>query len=134
MIRELNNYLSTRTYLLAGCIFILTAVTFGLTLLPVDRMMPSKLWSYDKLGHLGLFGIWTFLVGYYRYLLKPDGLNLFMIFFIGVLFGVGIELLQYSMPFNRSADFFDVAFDALGCFIAVMVLYKIKESGFGGTK
>jgi glycopeptide antibiotics resistance protein len=96
--------------------------------------MPSKLWSYDKLGHLGVFGGWTFLVGYYRFLLKPDSLNLLMIFIIGVLFGVGIELLQYSMPFNRMADFFDVAFDALGCFIAVVILYKIKDQGLSSTK
>ena len=127
MINKLHHYLSKRSYWLAIAIFLLTVVTFALTLLPVDNVLPSKVWSYDKLGHLVIFGGWTFLVGYYRYLLNPGNLNLFLIFFTGVLFGVGVELLQYAMPFNRTADFFDVAFDAVGCFIAVLALYKITK-------
>lgn len=134
MIREINTYLSARTYIVAGFIFTLTIITLGLTLLPVDRIMPSKLWSYDKLGHLGIFGGWTFLIGYYRYLLKPERLNLLMIFIIGVLFGIGIEVLQYALPVNRMADPFDVAFDALGCFIAVLMLHKFTGVGIRSNK
>lgn len=127
MINKIHRYLSERTFLVMYAIFFLTALTLVLTLLPVSQVMPSRIWSYDKLGHLGLFGGWTFLVGYYRYLLKPKTLNLFVIFFIGVFFGVGIELLQYVMPFHRTPDLFDIAYDTLGCFIAVLALYKISE-------
>ena len=127
MINKIHHFLSERSYWLGIAIFLLTIITFALTLLPVDNVLPSQIWSYDKLGHLLIFGGWTFLVGYYRYLLHPENMNLFLIFFSGVLFGVGVEILQYAMPLNRTADFFDVAFDAVGCFIAVLALYKITE-------
>lgn len=127
MINNIHNYLSERTYLVIYAIFLLTAITLALTLLPINRVMPSRIWSFDKLGHLALFGGWTFLVGYYRYLLNPETINLFIIFFIGVFFGVAIELLQYMMPLNRTADLFDIAYNTLGCFIAILGLYKLTE-------
>jgi|AntRauTorckE6833_2_1112554.scaffolds.fasta_scaffold43462_2 VanZ family protein len=127
MITQINDYLSKRRYLLLGSIILMTVGTLILTLLPVDNVLPSQVWSYDKLGHLLIFGGWTFLVGYYWYLSSPEGLNLFFIFFIGVFFGVSVEVLQYVLPANRMADLFDVAFDTLGCFIATLILYKIVE-------
>ncbi|MBN2731843.1 MAG: VanZ family protein [Balneolaceae bacterium] len=128
MISQINNYLSERKYLLLAGIILITVVTLLLTLMPVDNIMPSKIWTYDKLGHMVIFGGWTFLVGYYRYLKSPENLNLFTIFFAGVLFGIIIEGLQYILPLNRMADLFDVAFDALGCFIATLALYKIVDT------
>lgn len=127
MISKINEYLSKRRYILLGSIVFITVITLALTLMPVDDVLPSQVWSYDKLGHLVIFGGWTFLVGYYRYLAAPEAVNLFSIFFIGVFFGVSVEVLQYVLPANRMADLFDVAFDALGCFIATLVLYKIKK-------
>src|SRR5680860_191977 len=116
MITQINTYLSKRRYLLVIGIILVTLITLILTLLPVDNVLPAKIWSYDKLGHLFMFGGWTFLVGYYRFISKPQAINLFSIFFIGVFFGVAVEGLQYIMPFHRDADLFDIAFDALGCF------------------
>ena len=127
MINKIHAYLSKRPNIVIYAILLLTTLTLALTLLPVDKVMPSKLWTYDKLGHLGIFGGWTFLVGYYRYLLDPESINLLVIFVIGVAFGVAVEFLQYMMPLNRTADLFDIAFDALGCFIATLALYKITE-------
>lgn len=126
MITALHRYLSKRRYWLLIGIGVLTAATLALTLLPVDRMLPSGIWSYDKLGHLAIFGSWTFLVGYYRYLRKPDRLNLTAIFLGGLFFGIAIEILQYLMPLNRTADIADVLFDALGCLIGVSILFKIS--------
>jgi hypothetical protein len=127
MIEKINNYLSKRRYLLLISIILVTISTFGLTLLPIDTMVPNQLWDYDKAGHLAIFGGWTFLVGYYRFLSNPKSVNLFSIFAMGVLFGVVVEGLQYALPLNRAADLFDIAFDAIGCFIAVLVLYKITD-------
>ena len=127
MISQINSYLSKRRYLVLGTIILVTLVTLVLTLMPVDDFIPSKVWSYDKLGHLAVFGGWTFLVGYYRFLAAPEAVNLFSIFFIGVSFGISVEILQYILPSNRVADLFDVAFDALGCFIATLLLYKIID-------
>ena len=128
MITQINTYLSERKYLLVGTIALITIVTLMLTLMPVDKIMPAQIWSYDKLGHLLIFGGWTFVVGYYRYISSPKTLNLFSIFFIGILFGITVEGLQYILPIHRNADLFDVAYDALGCFIATMALYKIVQT------
>lgn len=128
MISQINNYLAKRRYLLILAITVMTLVTLMLTLLPVDRFMPSNVWSYDKLGHLVIFGGWTFMVGYYRYLSSPKALSLFSIFLTGILFGIIVEGLQYILPLNRMADLFDVAYDALGCFIATLILYKMVDT------
>lgn len=128
MITRVNNYLAERSYLLVIAIALITITTIGLTLMPADKILPTEVWSYDKLGHLFMFGGWTFLVGYYRYISSPKTLNLFSIFLIGVLFGIIVEGLQYMLPIHRNADLFDIAYDTLGCFIAVLVLYKIVQT------
>lgn len=132
MIQKIHGFFQERVWLVTLAIVLLTIITLALTLLPADKVVPEQVWSFDKLGHLLIFGSWTFLIGYYRLLKKPRVLNLFSIFFIGVLFGVIIEGLQYIMPFNRSADVFDIVFDTLGCFLAVLALnlFARRDSEF----
>lgn len=130
MIAQINQFFKNRQWLIISCIVLLTLFVLVLTLLPSGDIMPEKLWSYDKLGHLLIFGSWTFLIGYYRLLIKPNELNLFSIFFVGVLFGAAVEGLQYVMPFHRAADFFDIAFDAFGCFIAILILYMLQKQAY----
>lgn len=127
MIAKINNYFKKHTGVVIAGIALITIITLSLTLLPAGKVMPKQVWTFDKLGHLLIFGSWTFLIGYYRLVTKPETLNLFTIFFVGVVFGVVVEGLQYLMPFNRSADFFDIAFDALGCFIAVLGLHFVAS-------
>ncbi len=126
MIAKIHNFFQKRVWLVITAIALLTIITLALTLLPADEVLPNQVWSFDKLGHLLIFGSWTFLIGYYRLITKPKAINLFTIFLVGVLFGAAVEGLQYLMPFNRSADFFDIAFDALGCFFAVLGLHFIE--------
>lgn len=118
------NYLSKHRYLLLVGIALLTLLTLLLTLLPGDTLPSSRFWSYDKLGHFLLFGLWTYLIGLYRYFTTGSQDNLFTIFLMGVCFGVAVELLQYALPVQRHADFFDIAFDSLGCLAAVLALKK----------
>lgn len=122
MIATFLNYLSENRYVLPILITLLTLITLSLTLIPADFIGNQKIWSYDKLGHLLLFGSWTYLLGLYQLVSTNQDLNLFTIFFLGVSFGIAIEALQYLLPLNRSADFFDIAFDSLGSFIAVVFL------------
>lgn len=105
----------------AGTILLTAAVLFA-TLSPSDLIGGGRLGSYDKLGHVILFGSWTYLFGIYRYVYQPNKPSLFTIFLVGVLFGISVEVLQYLLPFDRSADLFDIAFDAIGAFIAILVL------------
>lgn len=122
---SLLKLLRTHGHLLPAVLIILTLGTLALTLLPVEFLGQSRIWSYDKLGHLALFGGWTFLFGLYLYSANAFKLHLFSIFASGVLFGVLIEVLQYLLPLNRHADLFDIAFDSLGSLLAVLLLKSL---------
>lgn len=130
MISKIHYFFKDRPWLIIVGIVLVTIITLALTLLPIGKVTPEQVWNFDKLGHLLIFGSWTFLIGYRRLLVKPQALNLFTIFFVGVLFGAVVEVLQYAMPFGRSADFLDIAFDALGCFFAVLALYILQKQSY----
>lgn len=122
--KPLIDYLSSNKYLVPVLFGVLTLVVLILTLVPAGALGSSPIWSYDKLGHFLMFGSWTFLLGAYLYISNSHTLNLFTIFFIGVSFGVFVELLQFLMPFQRSADLFDIAFDSLGSLLGVLLLNR----------
>lgn len=121
----LLDYLSSNKFVIPVLFGLLTLVVLFLTLVPAGTLGSSAIWSFDKVGHFLMFGSWTFLLGLYLYVSNSRTLNLFTIFFIGVSFGIFVELLQYMLPFQRSADFFDIAFDSLGSLFGVLVLNNI---------
>lgn len=131
MIATINKYFSKHTQFLVVGIVVATLITLALTLLPADKVLPQQVWAFDKFGHLCIFGGWTFLLGYYCLIAKPQYFKLFGLFLTGVFFGGLIEVLQYYSPFRRKADIFDLAFDSIGCFLAILVLHKIAEKKRG---
>jgi VanZ family protein len=124
-IAMVNKYFMERNYLLIIALLLFTVLTLILTLLPVGNTLPSNVISHDKVGHFLLFGGWTFLIGYYRYITNPDRTNLLLIFFLGVIFGGCVEGLQGIMPFHRDPSLFDWIADMIGAFVAILILYKI---------
>lgn len=119
----LYSFLNKNSFLLPSGIISLTIITLALTLMPADMLSDNKIWSYDKLGHLFLFGTWTLLLGLYHSISKLRNINFAIIFSIGLGFGILIEVLQYSLPsLNRHADVFDVVFDSIGCLLALLLL------------
>ncbi|SMO71489.1 VanZ family protein [Fodinibius sediminis] len=117
------SFLSDRSYLLTSAIAILTIVTLLLTLLPAETFSQNEIWSYDKVGHLLIFGTWTLLLGLNHSISRAGNTNLWIIFLLGISFGIIIEILQYSLPsLNRHADVYDVVFDTIGCLLALGVL------------
>ena len=118
----LIDYLSRNKYVIPILFGLLTLVVLFLTLVPAGALGSSVIWSFDKIGHFLMFGSWTFLLGLYLYVSNSYTLNLFTIFFIGVSFGIFVELLQFVMPFQRSADLFDIAFDSIGSLFGVLFL------------
>ncbi|MCW9707872.1 VanZ family protein [Fodinibius salsisoli] len=122
----LYSFLQRNDYLLIAGIITLTLITFALTLVPAEMLSQNKIWSYDKVGHLLLFGSWTLLLGLYHNISQENNTNFWIIFLLGLGFGVLIEFLQYSLPsINRHADIYDVLFDAIGCLLAIVVLKKV---------
>lgn len=109
----------------------LTIGTVALTLIPSDFLNSSPIWSFDKLGHILLFGSWTFLLGLYRMMQNSRQNSVWPIFLAGLVFGGAIELLQYLLPFNRTAELLDLACDSVGALAAVLllkVLFKSSDS------
>lgn len=124
MRKKFHELVSRYAYLLPVLTVILTLLVLFFTLSPSDIIGGQRLGNYDKTGHLVLFGSWTYLYGLFRYFRHSGEFNLFTVFLVGILFGIFVELLQYVLPFERNADFFDVAFDAIGAFIAILLLRK----------
>ncbi|HKK44033.1 MAG TPA: VanZ family protein [Balneolaceae bacterium] len=119
---SLYSFLSDNSYLVPIGIACITIVLLYLTLAPSNMLGHSKLWNYDKLGHLLMFGSWTFFIGLYNYINAKPVTNLWVIFIAGVIFGALVEFLQYVMPFHRDPDVYDLLFDAIGCFLAILLL------------
>jgi len=134
MINNINRYFSKHTSLLMLSVIIVTILTLALTLLPADRVLPNQVWAFDKLGHVCIFGGWTFVLGYYVLISKPEHFKLFGLFLSGVFFGGLIEILQYMSPYQRKADIFDLTADSIGCFLAIIVLHKIAEKKHQNNK
>ncbi len=125
LVSSLYSFLSDNQYLLPLGIIGLTLLMLLLTLMPSDVLGKSSIWSYDKLGHMILFGSWCFTVGLYYQINNPPA-KIWAIFASGVVFGLFIEALQYALPFKRHADPYDFAFDVLGCLVAVWLLKRMS--------
>lgn len=124
----IHKYLRKHRYILIGATVLFTILTLSLTLLPIgDIHLSDSIISHDKLGHFLLFGGWTFLIGYYRFSVKPEQVNWILVLCAGIVFGGCVELLQGAMPFHRSPDPLDWLADSLGAFCAVTVLYFITR-------
>lgn len=128
MSRSFLQFLTKHQYLLPAGISLLTLLMLVLMLIPSNMLGTSQLWSYDKIGHLILFGSWTYTLGLYGFIKSKNRPNMLVLFAAGVAFGVFIEFLQYFLPVNRSAEPYDLLFDALGCLIAVILLIKTINS------
>lgn len=109
-------------------IFIWTIIILILTLLPSESIPEYKLFDFDKLGHLVVFGGWTFLTGIYILInMKRIRGRMWKVAILGFIFGTGIEIVQYLAPINRSASIADAVANTIGCLIAWAVLKYIQR-------
>lgn len=93
-----------------------------LLFLPSEYLSETKIWSYDKLGHAALFGVWSMLYWFLRRGVKTNFTWLFMeTMVISLGFGAAVEILQYFLPINRGAEFLDFVADAVGTGISLSV-------------
>jgi VanZ family protein len=107
-----------------------TVIILYLTMVPADRLGNSQIYEYDKLGHFGLFFIWTFIFGLYKFSSKNFETKLIFIFIAGSLFGVLVEVMQEILPYGRQGDVHDALADIAGSFSATLLLFGIKKRYF----
>jgi VanZ family protein len=134
MIASILTYLERHTYILYAALALLTLVTLALTLLPQEKLVDARIFRYDKLGHMLMFGSWTFLLGMILLVSNRKPLPLFAIFLAGSLFGITIEILQEVLPVDRHMNPYDALADIIGCLIAVGFLKVITTYSTYGKK
>lgn len=96
------------------------------TLFPADYDVPKSFMGYDKLVHFIMFSVWTVIFGLVRFL--KNKFSLWPIFITSTLFGLVIEILQYLLPTNRSAEYLDLAADFSGTLAAIALLYFLSKN------
>lgn len=124
-----NYYQMKITQLLSELKFVLLAVAWTvlitvLSLISFERtpsfmlQLPFK----DKLVHFIFY--FVFVVLWCFGLHKTDKIKILL---IAVVYGIIIEILQYVLTENRTADFYDVLANSLGAFLAFFVFPVIKK-------
>ena len=120
-----------RFRLLIGGSYILTTllILFG-TLMPYSDLPEYQVFNYDKVMHLGAFMAWTLATGITWRAFQPKRVSLAILIIVPLLFGIAIEILQGILPTNRSPEWIDIIFDALGTFLGILIyllLLNIKD-------
>lgn len=106
-----------------------TAMVVYLTLSPSDFLPETSLLGYDKLGHFGMFGGWTGLIGLLVvFYMRRESSSLWPIWAAGMLFSLAIELAQWGLPLGRSAEWADMVANALGCTVATGIIMLLRGS------
>ena len=104
-----------------------------LSALPLPKLNITPFWdrlSLDKLAHSLFYFILTFLL-YLSFfsVKKPIFLKKYALYFsiiISIIYGGIIEILQAHIFINRFGDWIDFFANAIGCFLAIYLVKKVK--------
>lgn len=87
--------------------------------------LPDELVNWnDKAQHIAIFAMFALLW-------RLAGFKLATVAIVGLVFGALIEVLQYVLPINRSADWADLFADSIGVVAGVLlapIAQKIVDS------
>lgn len=112
----MSRYLFTILFIAA------TVVVLVGTLSPSEVIANAPLINWDKILHFFAIGGWS--TSFYLFALERkihvQKRTLLSISY-GIIFGILIEILQYTLPINRSAEFGDVIANSLGAVTLVLV-------------
>lgn len=108
-----------------------TVILIFATLAPAKYLSVANFSIWDKLLHFSTFGLWS--AGFYIILVKIQNKAEWFSFrkaiIWGSVFGGLIELLQLTLPLNRSFEFLDFVADFLGALVftfIVKLLFRTK--------
>lgn len=121
----LNNILKTPwpSILWTGLIFLLLSINTG-SLESVSRI---PIPHFDKIVHLGIFGLYTWMILIWRASVSKVGL-LFAIlsFLVSSFYGTAMEFYQEKFT-SREFELGDIYADILGAFVAAIVFMTTKS-------
>jgi VanZ family protein len=99
-----------------------------LTLTPGKYVPSTTLFSYDKLGHAGIFCIQAFLLmqAFYRTGRYSRQQSMWSGFGMAVLYGLAIEFIQNLIP-DRGMELFDALANTAGSFLALILFILLNR-------
>ncbi|OEK00030.1 hypothetical protein BFP97_00205 [Roseivirga sp. 4D4] len=104
-----------------------------LMLLPQESFPESKLLSYDKLAHIGVFALLSALLLFgglkTKFLGKTKTSLLARSLTISIVYSTGLEFLQNFSP-GRSTDLYDLIANVVGAIFGVLVFYIFNKNKF----
>ena len=92
-----------------------------LTVIPTEDAPPT-FEGTDKLIHLGIFAIFSFLLSG----ALKNKFSWILIACISILFGVSMEVLQFAVP-GRTPDIYDGLFNTLGAIAGALLFKRIAN-------
>lgn len=107
----------------AGLLAILwTLLIFFLCLFPGNEIPEMEIPFLDKIVHIVLFAIWSFL--WMTYFTEFRIRNFIVVFIGGVLLGWFTEFLQGTLTLlHRNMDVKDILADIVGCALGLLIFY-----------
>ncbi|PJX22684.1 hypothetical protein CAP47_06545 [Psychroflexus sp. S27] len=127
--QQLTKLISNKWLSLCLLILIASAIP-ALSLINISDLPKLKVKSADKLYHLIAYASLSFSVAlhYRNYKEKNISLKDFSgIFFLTILFGIVIEVLQESLTTYRTFDYFDILANTLGSFIGLVITSALLQ-------
>ena len=112
---------------------LLPSILWSLVILVLSAMpginLPKSFWdiiSMDKLGHLGVYGIQTFLllVGLSSQIPNDAKKVAVIALIISILYGTLMEVMQYTFFPYRYFDYLDIIANIIGSFTGLLI-FKI---------
>ncbi|MEJ2003694.1 MAG: VanZ family protein [Cyclobacteriaceae bacterium] len=99
-----------------------------LTLTPGEYVPSYSLFSYDKLGHAGIFCIQAVLLIYTFWYVngRETSFSIAVGMIIAIIYGFVIEGIQGIIP-GRSMDMYDAIANITGSFLAPVVFYLMNK-------
>ena len=104
-----------------------SCLILGLTLTPGKSLPSVDLFTYDKLGHLIIFLVLTFLYTAGLFKNKNSVVKSILLgLIVTIFYGAAIEVIQKFLP-DRSMDWKDLAANCSGSLIGTIVFMLIKK-------
>ena len=100
-------------------------------LIPSDNIPDSKLFSYDKIGHLGVFAILSFLLayGFYKQSTHSRVRNKTIAhsLTISIVYSTSLEFLQKFIP-GRAFDLYDIVANTTGVLAGLLIFSVFRRN------
>ena len=104
---------------LAVAVFITLLIAF-LSLVSLDGVAKINISNSDKIGHT--IAYFTLSLSWF-YVFKKQPRKRILAFFLLIIYGIVLEVLQGTLTTYRTADFYDFIANTIGILLAVFVFY-----------